>query len=110
MTDASSWDWALLVFALFAALVATYPAVENRSPVFVAVLLLDRARRRSLSIPMLAGELRKRVRGRQLVLLTVAGGYICKKRGKYCNTCKGRWIGLIFGRLQKILGLDGKTS
>lgn len=106
----SSWDWALLGFSVAAALVATYPAVENRSPVFVAVLFLARAKGRTLPASVLTRELKKRVQGQQLVRFTADGGYIYKNQGRYLNTRKGRWIGVIFGRVQEILGLQGKTS
>lgn len=106
----SFWDWALLGISAASALVATYPAVENRSPVFVAVLLLARAKGRLLPASALAKELKKRIHGRQLVRFTVAGGYIHKDGARYLNTWKGRWIGEVFGRLQGVLGLNGKTS
>lgn len=109
MTGTSSWDWALIGIAVFFAAVANYPAVENRSPVFVAVLLLSRAKRRSLSVRVLSKELRKRIQGREIVRFTAQGGYIWKKGGRYLSTGKGRWIGVIFGHLQDILGLHGKT-
>lgn len=110
MTDASSWDWVLFGIAVFFAVVATYPAVENRSPVFVAVLLLSRAKRRSLPVHILAQELKKRIQGPQIVRFTAQGGYIWKKGSRYLSTGKGRWIGVIFGRLQDILGLHGEAS
>jgi len=110
MTGASSWDWALFAFSLLAALVATYPAVENRSPVFVAVFLLSRAKRRSLPAHTLAQELKKRIQGHQIVRFTAQGGYIWKNGSRYLSTEKGRWIGVIFGHLQDILGLHGKIS
>ena len=108
MTSASFWDWALFCIAVFCAAVATYPGVENRSPVFVAVLLLSRAKRRSLPVHVLARELKKRIQGHQIVRFTAQGGYIWKNGSRYLSTEKGRWIGVIFGRLQDILGMHGK--
>ena len=110
MMGASYWDWALFAFSLLAALVATYPAVENRSPVFVAVFLLSRAKHRSLPAQTLVQELKKRIRGHQIVRFTAQGGYIWKNGSRYLSTEKGRWIGVIFGHLQDILGLHGKIS
>jgi len=63
-------DWLLLWFSLFTALVATFPAVQNRSPTFMVVLILSKSKSCSLTFDRLEKELKKRISGHQLVLLS----------------------------------------
>lgn len=103
-------DWALLGFSIFTAVVATFPALENRSPVFVAVLLLARAQGRTLPASVLKREMGKRIQGRSLIHFTQKGGYIRKKRNRYHNTLKGKCIAAIFACLQALLGDGDRNS
>ena len=106
MESLSLVDALLLFLSILAAAAATYPAIENRSPVLVMVMLLGRAKNRQLSVSTLHTDMKKRISGLSLVQLTDKGGYIKKKGVLYKNTFKGHFLGGFFSLIQKILGLD----
>ena len=106
MESLSLVDALLLFLSILAAAAATYPAIENRSPVLVMVMLLGRAKNRQLSVSTLHRDMNKRISGLSLVRLTGKGGYIQKKGVLYKNTLKGHVLGGFFSLIQKILGLD----
>ena len=106
MESLSLVDALLLLLSILAAAVATYPAIENRSPVLVMFMLLGRAKNRQLSVSTLHTDMKKRISGLSLVQRTDEGGYIQKKGALYKNTLKGHVLGGFFSLFQKILGLD----
>ena len=106
MESLSLVDALLLFLSILAASAATYPAVENRSPVLIMVMLLGRAKNRQLSVSSLHADMKKHISGVSLVQLTDKGGYIHKKGALYKNTLKGHVLGGFFSLIQKILRLD----